>query len=222
MASWSFPSVDGRGTQALASDDETVLLADARLDDRRSLAANLSRFLHCDVALETSDAQMLFAWRAWGDGLRERVIGDYAFVVADTRTRRLFAARSHPGWRPLFHAKSRAGVLVASSMDALARHPEVASGPCDAAVSAFLAFRDPARGDPGRTALRGVRQVSAGGAVVFDPGSQERELPPIWLWEHYSSPDPSPDSREVPKQFFELVKGSDTRPLVGARRLNPA
>ena len=205
------------GHRLLASDDETVLLADARLDDRSSLAANLSRSLHCDVPLETSDAQMLLhAWRAWGEGLRQRVIGDYAFVVADTRTRRLFAARSHPGWRPLFYAKSRAGVLVASSMDALARHPEVASRPCDAAVSAFLAFRDPGRGDPGRTALHAVRKVSSGGAVVFDAGGQERELPPIWLWEHYSSPDPSPDSREVPRQFFELVKEA-TRDRLWAR-----
>src|SRR4029077_12822982 len=118
--------------------------------------------------------------------------------------------------RPLFHAKNRAGVLVASSMDALARHPEVASRPCDAAVSAFLAFGDPGRGDPGRTALHAVRKVSSGGAVVFDAVGHERELPPIWLWEQYSSPDPSPDPREVPKQFFDLVKEA-TRDRLWAR-----
>ncbi len=215
--------VDIRGTEAVALDDDAVLLADARLDDRQSLAANLSRSLNCDVPLEISDAQMLLhAWRAWGEGLRQRVIGDYAFVVADVRARRLFAARSHPGWRPLFYAKSRAGVLVASSIDALACHPEVPKSPCDAAISAFLAFRDQGRGDPGRTAMQAVRRVSSGGAVVFDTERQERELPPIWLWEHCPSPDVSPDSREVPGQFLQSGQGGDPGPIVGARGLNLA
>ena len=206
-ASWSFPSTDSRQTEAIAFDNETVLLADARLDDRRSLAARLSRFLRCDIRLETSDAQMLLhAWRLWGESMRQRVLGDYAFVVADVRTRSLFAARSHPGWRPLFYAKSRAGVLVASGIDALACHPKVSRSPCDAAVSAFLAFRDQGRGDPGRTALQDVRRVSSGGAVVFDAERRERELPPIWLWEHCASPDLSSNPREVPGQFFDLVK----------------
>ena len=67
VASWSFPSTDSRQTEAIAFDNETVLLADARLDDRRSLAARLSRFLRCDIRLETSDARMLLhAWRAVG------------------------------------------------------------------------------------------------------------------------------------------------------------
>ena len=150
VASWSLPSIDNRITEALAFDDEAVLLADARLDDRRSLAANLSRSLRCEIPAGISDAQMLlYAWRAWGESLRQRVIGDYAFVVADCRARSLFAARSHPGWRPLFYAKTRAGVLVASNIDALGCHPEVSARPCDAAISAFLAFDALGRGDPG-------------------------------------------------------------------------
>ena len=149
---------------------------------------------------------LLHAWRAWGERLRQHVIGDYAFVVADVRTRPLFAARSHPGWRPLFFAKIHAGVLVASSIDALAYHPEVPKTPCDAAVSAFLAFRDQGRGDPGTHSVARVRRVSSGGAVVFDTCSNQSGVASIWLWGHCVSPDLSLDSREVPGQFFDLVK----------------
>lgn len=207
VASWSFPSIDNRKREGVAFDSETVVVADARLDDRRLLATRLSQSLHCEISPETGDAQMLLhAWRAWGEGLRQRVLGDYALVVADVRTRSLFAARSHPGWRSLFYAKTRAGLLVASSIDALACHPEVSKSPCDAAISAFLAFRDHSRGNPGRTAFRAIRRVSSGGAVAFDSDGREREHPPVWLWEHCASPDPSPEAREVPGQFFDLVK----------------
>ena len=74
----------------------------------------------------------------------------------------------------------------------------------------------------GRTALQAVRRVSSGGAVVFDTERQERELPPIWLWEHCSSPDVSPDSREVPEQFFNLVKEATRDRLWAERGLNLA
>ena len=223
VASWSFPSIDNRRTEAVAFDDETVLLADARLDDRRSLAASLSRSLRCEIPLETSDAQMLLhAWRAWGESLRQRVIGDYAFVVADVRTRSLFAARSHPGWRPLFYAKSRAGVLVASSIDALACHPEVSKRPCDAAVSAFLAFRDQGRGDPGRTALQAVRRVSSGGAVAFDTERARAGVASHLALGALRLARPIPGLARGARAVFRSRKGSDTRSLVGARRLNLA
>ena len=83
---------------------------------------------------------------------------------------------------------------------------EVPNSPCDAAIAAFLAFRDQSRGNPGRTAFQAVQRVSSGGAVAFDTERRELELPPVWLWEHCASPELSRDPREVPGQFFDLVK----------------
>ena len=223
VASWSFPSIDSQGMEAVAFDDEMVLVADARLDDRRSLAANLSRSLRGEIPLEISDAQMLLhAWRAWGETLRQRVIGDYAFVVADVRARCLFAARSHPGWRPLFYAKNRAGVLVASSIDALVCHPEVPNTPCDAAVSAFLAFRDQGRGDPGRTALQAgtksvIRWSSRLRYRAARTGVASRlALGTLRFTRHISRPP------RGARTVFQSRKGSDTRPPVGGGCLNLA
>ena len=125
VASWSFPSIDSREKRGLlhSTTRRSCWPMRGSMTGVRWLRTFRGPFT-ATSRLETSDVRMLLhAWRAWGEKLRQRVIGDYAFVVADVRTRSLFAVRSHPGWRPLFYAKSRAGVLVASSIDALACHP---------------------------------------------------------------------------------------------------
>ena len=218
VASWSFPPIDGRGTEAMASDDETVLLADARLDDRSSLAANLSRSLHCDVPLETSDAQMLLhAWRAWGEGLSDGL-----------------SATTHLSWptpaRDVFLLPGRIPAGARSSMRRVALGCSLrAAWTLSRDILRWRAARATRRYPPfWRSEIRAAEipdarrctpceKVSSGGAVVLDRGEPEPGAAShLALGALPSSPDPSPDSREVPGQFFDLVKEA-TRDRLWAR-----
>lgn len=90
-------------TQPLANEDASlVLVLDGRVDNREELRAEL---LKRGAALRTrTDAELVLrAYEAWGDGCPDKIIGEYAFFVWDTRQRRLFAARDAAGTRHFYY-----------------------------------------------------------------------------------------------------------------------
>lgn len=78
----------------------------------------------------TDTEVLLAAYRRWGTGCLSRLIGMFAFVIWDTRERRLFAARDRFGVKPLYVSeRPDGGLWLASEIKALhaagvAREPE--------------------------------------------------------------------------------------------------
>lgn len=67
-----------------------------------------------------SDSEVLLAaWVQWGDGLLQRLVGQFAFAVWDETERALFAARDHLGVKPLYYTRENDGLLFASEIKAL-------------------------------------------------------------------------------------------------------
>lgn len=64
---------------------------------------------------------LLRAWQRWGEGMLDRLDGDFALVVFDLRQRRAVAMTDPMGLRPLYYRADPArGFAFASSPDALA------------------------------------------------------------------------------------------------------
>lgn len=130
-------------------------VADARIDNRAEVLAALS--LGDDRSLD--DAGLLaLAWDRWGEGLVDRVVGDFAFAAWDARRQALVLGRDPTGQRPLHYhvgpdrvafASLPQGVLAADGVgraldrDRLARF--VAYAPV---VGPDTFFRDVARVEP--------------------------------------------------------------------------
>lgn len=108
---------------ALAAADGVAVAADASLYHRDDLL----RALHAAAApadpAAGAAALVLAAWRAWGEGLAERLEGDFAFVVVDARRGVVVAARDFVGRRALHFARLDDALVLASTPAAVVAHP---------------------------------------------------------------------------------------------------
>lgn len=96
-----------------------TLTADARIDNRAELLATFAgRFRQPEAEITDSDL-ILAAYEKWGEQCVEYLIGDFAFAIWDSASRRLFCARDHMGVRPFFYVEVGSLFAFASEIKAL-------------------------------------------------------------------------------------------------------
>lgn len=110
---------DLAGRSLLVDDGEIVVAADATLYGHDALADALNARGEAPRGPDPGH-WIAAAWRAWGPGLVDHLLGDYAFVLLERPTGRLLAARDPMGNRPLFHARRGSALALGSSSRALA------------------------------------------------------------------------------------------------------
>src|SRR5262245_14820400 len=89
--------------QPFSLDGSVWTSADARVDDRARLIADL-RAADYAPSGRVSDAELILrTYLAWGDECATRLLGDFAFAIWDGRTRRLLCARDQLGGKPFFY-----------------------------------------------------------------------------------------------------------------------
>jgi asparagine synthase (glutamine-hydrolysing) len=92
--------------------------------------------------LTSSDTEVVLAgYAAWGVEAFRRFNGMFAFALWDAREQSLLLARDRLGKKPLFFARVPGGVVFASEVKALLRHPDVSAAVDPARVPTFLAYR---------------------------------------------------------------------------------
>ena len=159
------------------ADRDLVVLADARIDNRRELWDSLGRAgrVRAEGAHTEPDDGVLIgaAYRHWGSAFVDRLIGDFALVVWDPRRRRLTMARDPMSMRSLYyrHEPGRRTLFATEAKQILAAGG-VPRQPNERAVLAFLATR--LRLIEDETYWQGVSQVAAGHVLVCDDGRLSR------------------------------------------------
>ncbi len=149
----------------------------------------------------TSDTEVLLElYLRRGTGMLTVLNGMFAFAIYDTRSGRTFVARDGLGVKPLYHAQVDKGFLFASELKALLREPTLGRELDADAVGAHLRYL----WSPGpRTALRSVRKLKPGHALLVFEGRVERE------WEFYDLPFLAP-----PTEMSEAEAIARTRDAV--------
>lgn len=101
--------------QPLANDDASVVLVmDGRVDNREELRAQLRGRA---VLRDATDVELVLrAYEAWGDDCPDRIVGEFVFVVWDSRTRTIFGARDAVGTRHFYYHAGEAGFAFASEI----------------------------------------------------------------------------------------------------------
>ena len=142
---------------SFAIDDDFVVLADATL----YYVSDLRRALGGRVSANASPSQLILSsFRKFGTACVDHLEGDYAFLIWDRHSRRVFCARDFTGRRPLFLAPWRTGLVVATSLDSIAALPgfdpqiNLAAVGADAAGLLFACDDE--------TCMRGVKSLRAG------------------------------------------------------------
>jgi asparagine synthase (glutamine-hydrolysing) len=153
----------GDGAPALAYEGGIVVIADATLYYRTDLLRAL-RAAGARPSGVTVAHLILAAYRAWGEQCASRIEGDFAFIVSDSRARRVVAARDIGATRTLFYTETRDGLLLASTVAGL-----VAAGAEPALNLAHLG--EVAAGlalDEGSTCVASVARIPAAHTLTRD------------------------------------------------------
>lgn len=141
--------------------DNCVIVADARLDNRAELCAALG--LRDDQ--QPDAALILAAYRRWGEACAERLLGDFAFAVWDSAERALFCARDIFGERPFFYYDSPGQFVFASALEGVARFPGVPRAVNQARVAVYLTGGS----DPVNTFYRDLFRLPPAHTLTISP-----------------------------------------------------
>ena len=143
----------------------TVIVADARLDNREELAAALG----VSPSGRGDGELILLAYLRWGDDLALHLLGDFAFAIWDERRRRLLAVRDPMGMRQL-HYCFKPGRLLAFATDdwALLAHAEIDAELNEVRVSDAL--QDLEGADLTSTFYTGILRLPAAHRLVVSDG----------------------------------------------------
>lgn len=97
---------------------EIVLVADARIDNREELLGLLDFSGY--ISHPISDSQIILAaYEKWGEDCPEKLLGDFAFAIWDSRKQKVFCARDVIGVRPFYYYISGDFFAFASEIKAL-------------------------------------------------------------------------------------------------------
>jgi asparagine synthase (glutamine-hydrolysing) len=89
-----------------------------------------------------SDTEVIpLGFQHYGPDFFARLIGMFAFALADVERRRLYLVRDHFGIKPLYYAKTSDGLVFSSSAQSVAMHPAVDRSLNATAVRDYLQFR---------------------------------------------------------------------------------
>lgn len=145
-----------------------VVVADARLDNRRELITALQRSGALPPGQDAlTDAEVILAaYRRWDTRCADRLIGDFSFVIWDGRRRRLTAARDPLGVRGLaYRIEPGRRVLVATEVKQIAAAPGVPARIFEPAVAADLVAHF---GRPEWSFFEGIALLAPGHVLVCD------------------------------------------------------
>ncbi|HVH73194.1 MAG TPA: asparagine synthase-related protein [Candidatus Dormibacteraeota bacterium] len=126
--------------QPRALDGRFWITADARLDCRAELLAELQRAGR-KVELSVPDSELiLHAYVAWGTSCVDHLRGDFSFAIWDVGHKQLFCARDHFGIRPFYYAELGDLFLFSNTLNCIRSHPRVSTELNDMAIGDFLLF----------------------------------------------------------------------------------
>jgi asparagine synthase (glutamine-hydrolysing) len=154
------------GTRPVRSADGALCaVADAVLDCRRELHSSLR------ISPAASDAELILAaYERWGDGCLDRLSGEFAFAVADSRRGGVLIVRDQTGVRPLQVHSGRAVVAFATTALSLCALEEVGHNLDRVRVGEWLALTV----DTERTFVQGVLALPAGHCAWIDADGMRR------------------------------------------------
>lgn len=142
------------------------ITADARIDARNELIDTLKKHFPTINNNTTDDQLILSAYQLWGVECLDHIIGDFAFILWDSKQQRLLCATDHFGVTPLYYAHTPDGVCVSNTLNAIRLHPEVKSDLDQVAIADYLLFR--INENKHGTTFEHIKHLPAGHCLIFE------------------------------------------------------
>ncbi len=126
--------------QPLTLGDDVWIVADARVDARRELIAELQAHGHKNLAGVPDVELILRAYQVWSEDCVDHLLGDFAFGIWDGPRQKLFCARDQMGVKCFYYAHIGSCVIFSNSLDCIRQHPAVSDRLNDLAIADSLLF----------------------------------------------------------------------------------
>jgi asparagine synthase (glutamine-hydrolysing) len=194
--------------QPLCAND-SVLVADLRLDNRRELIRQLGLVGAAGLA---DSALLMAAWQKWREQCVDHLLGAFSFAVWDLRERELFVARDHTGERPLYYFSSSNQFAFASMPKGLHTLGQVGAEIDEDYIVRYLSgINTPVE----QTIFRRIVRLPPGWALTVRPGKTK-----IWrYWQREALPElrlsSDLDYLELFRECFDQAVASRLRTIGG-------
>jgi asparagine synthase (glutamine-hydrolysing) len=172
------------GGQPIHNEDRTVwIVYNGEVFNYLELRDELVRCGH-RFTTSTDTEVLVHLYEEHGDSFIERLNGQFAFALWDSRRRRLLLARDRAGILPLYWSRvpcspgGGTAVVFGSEIKALFASGMVEAAPDPDGLDELWTFWAPVAP---RTVFRGIEQVCPGEMVVVSDGMVERRV--YWEWE---------------------------------------
>lgn len=160
--------------QPLSTFDCSVfLVGDVRLDNRGELLEALEPKGFLPSGRTIGDGEIvLSAYLLWRESCVERLLGDFAFAVWDSRCRKLLCARDALGIRPLCFARLGDLFCFATEAQQILHHPAADRSLNELAVADYLAGKPQ---DPARSFFQQVQRLPPGHRITVTSSGERLE-----------------------------------------------
>jgi asparagine synthase (glutamine-hydrolysing) len=143
--------------QPASLDRQFWITADARIDCRAELEAELTNAGRKIRQAPPDSELILHAYAAWGEACVHHLRGDFAFAIWDARRKSLYCARDHFGVKPFYYIELGGIFAFSNTLECLRLHPEVSEELDDSAIADFLLFG--LKYDETATTYRDIRRL---------------------------------------------------------------
>ncbi|AEI50914.1 asparagine synthase-related protein [Runella slithyformis] len=213
--------------QPLVSSSGLVLVADARVDNRKELYAQLgldkttsplrlpdgtiiaeqplSHLIQKSISDEPTDAELILAaYQKWGDGLLYHLVGDFAFALWDENRQSFICGRDHSGIRTFYYFhKPGVCFAFASELKALLALPEVPKQLNEEKAAVYLSALTGYRFYHTDTMFKHIKTLHFSQLGIFNSSSSELKLNLDFQLERFSHLKTPEDFAECFKVYFE-------------------
>ena len=143
--------------------------ADARIDYRSSLIAHIGIRPKSDQI--PSDTELiLYAYLKWGKDCVKYLIGDFVFVIWDSRKEILFCARDHFGCRPFYYFSDKCNFIFSSEMSAFKAYVDIHNISEEYIVDCVLTVLP----EKSRTFRKDIHRLLPAHSMIVKPNGQLR------------------------------------------------
>jgi asparagine synthase (glutamine-hydrolysing) len=183
------------GAQPMGTADGALVVTfNGEIYNYRELREELGRRGH-DFRTSSDTEVLLAGYREWGEGLLPRLVGQFAFAIADRIARTLFLARDPFGEKPLFYSDAPHAVTFGSELRVLAALPGLRRRIDEDALGAYLRLNYV----PGEsTLLESVRRLAPGTWRRYSADGSVRS------GAYWAPPRPALRSRPVERELSDL------------------
>ncbi|MEF9991932.1 MAG: asparagine synthase (glutamine-hydrolyzing) [Romboutsia sp.] len=159
------------GLQPLYNEDNSlVLVFNGEIYNHNEIREELKSKGHI-FRTNTDSEVLIHGYEEFGESLVDRLRGMFAFVIYDTKTNSLFAARDHFGIKPFYYCEveneGQKGLLFGSEIKSFLKHPNFKREVNKDALKPYLTFQYSVLDE---TFFKGVFKLKPGHYLTFKDG----------------------------------------------------